>query len=451
MTRSRLVFIAIPLLVLVIAALACGPNPAGQPTVSIVAPPNGAQIAVGQTVEVRFIAEDGQAVSWVQMTVDDAVVAVQESPLEEGQSPFEGILRWTPSQVGTFNLVVTARSVSGQDSDPAAVSIEVAEAVAGVPTLTAVATPESAEPQPTATTRPSQPAPTTDPGQPAATTQPPARTATTQPPASPTSTPTPTQQPPQPPPSQPTHTPTPTTTPVPSPEIVDLSASLYTVTSSECTTIYWQTRNANDVRLNQQVVSASGDRTVCWADLTSGMNTFELEASNGIETAMQYLTITKVESQQLSAPFVHDRSGSIASDGHTLPFVSPGDDGSDVDYEGFITFDIGALPGNATVESAYMNLGDCATNGDPASLGGLDVLNLQYGDLDAGDYASGGAYITSIDPCTIFSIDVTDQVQAMVLEWFFQIRLSFPGSNFNGVVDDVTYSSPSLDITYVIP
>ena len=448
MSRSRLVFIVIPLLVLGMAILACGPSGAGQPTVSIVAPPNGARIAVGQTVEVRFVAEDGRAVSWVQMTVDDAVVAVQESPLEEGQSPFEGILRWTPSQVGSFDLILTARSVSGQDSDPAAVSIEVTEAVADAPTLTPVATPESSEPQATATTRSSQPPPTTNPGQPTATTQPvapaPATSTPTQPPPQAPS-PTPTRT------SAPTSTPTPTNTPVPSPEIVDLSASLYSVGSSECTTIYWQTHNANDVRLNQQAVAASGDRTVCWADLGSGMNTFELQASNGIETAMQSLTITRVEPQQPSAPFVPNRRGSIASTGPTLPFVSPGDDGLDVDYEGFITFDIGALPGNATIESAYMNLGDCATNGDPASLGGLDVLNLQYGDLDAGDYASGGAYITSIDPCTIFSIDVTDQVQAMVLEWFFQIRLSFPGSDFDGTVDDVTYSSPSLDITYVIP
>jgi hypothetical protein len=446
-TRSRLTFVAIPVLVLVVATLACGPSGAGQPTVSITAPPNGARIAVGQTVEVRFIAEDGRAVSWVEMTVDDAVVAVQESPLEEGQSPFEGILRWTPSQVGSFNLILTAHSVSGQDSDPAAVSIEVTEAVADAPTLTPVATPGSADPRPTATTRSSQPPPTTNPGQP---------TATTQPVAPAPATPTPTQPPPQAPSPTPTRTPaptstpTPTNTPLPPPAIVDLSASLQSVGPGECTTIYWQTRNANDVRLNQQVVAPSGDHTVCWGDLSSEMNDFELRASNGIETAMQSLTIIRLEPQRLSAPFVSDRSGSIASNGFTLPFVSPGDDGLDVDYEGFITFDIATLPGNATIESAYMNLGDCATNGDPASLGGLDVLNLQYGDLDAGDYASGGAYITSIDPCTIFSIDVTDQVQAMVMERFFQIRLSFPGSNFNGTVDDVTYSAPSLDITYVI-
>jgi hypothetical protein len=78
------------------------------------------------------------------------------------------------------------------------------------------------------------------------------------------------------------------------------------------------------------------------------------------------------------------------------------------------------------------------------------VLNLQYGDLDVGDYGAGGAYIASVDPCTIFSILVTDQVAAMKMETDFQVRLHFDGSDFDGDVDDVTYSDPTLDITYII-
>jgi hypothetical protein len=77
-------------------------------------------------------------------------------------------------------------------------------------------------------------------------------------------------------------------------------------------------------------------------------------------------------------------------------------------------------------------------------------VNLQYGSLDAGDYNAGGAYIASVDPCTIFSIDVTDRVEAMKAEVDFQVRLYFDGSDYDGDVDDVTYSGPTLDITYII-
>jgi hypothetical protein len=445
MKQKRFISILVSILVLA-GAFACCPGPS-KPTVQVLAPPNGSQVAVGQTVEVQFRAEDAKAVAWVTMEVNGANVATLQSPVAEGQTPLEGILRWTPSQAGTFQLMLIANNSAGQDSDPAAVTIEVVEASAGLPDPTSV---------PTVQAQPTKPAPTTKPG--AATGAP---TLTPKPTTVPTkqSTTVPTQQatavstkqPTAVPTKQPTAVPTKQPTAVPKPEIVAFLSDKDEVYPGECVTFQWTTRNATEIYLETWPVAVpAGEKVVCYDEMGVGDNWFRLSAVNSAGSVFEDKLIRAEPPPEtiISAPYVPGKSGSVSSDGRDLPFVSPGDDGSDFVYEGFMTFDIRGLPGNATIVSAYLNLGPCDTNG--GGLGQLSVLNLQYGDLDAGDYAAGGAYIASVDPCTIFSIDVTDRVEAMKMETDFQVRLAFSGSDFDGDVDDVTYSSPTLDITYII-
>jgi hypothetical protein len=382
---------------------------------------------------VQFRAEDAKAVAWVTMEVGGANVATMQSPVAGGQTPLEGILRWTPSEAGTFNLVLTANNAAGQYSDPVAATIQVVEVSAGLPEPTAV---------PTIQAQPTQPAPTTKAGAPTAA---PTAVSTKQPTAVPTNPPTavPTKQP--------TAVPTNPPTTVPKPEIVLFMSDKDEVYPGECVTLQWTTRNATDLYLNSVGVSnPAGQAIFCYGDLSLGDNVFRLSAVNTAGSVFWDLTIRAAPPPEttISAPYVPGKSGTVAADGRDLPFVSPGDDGNNTLYEGFMTFDIRGLPGNATIQSAYLNLGPCATNGD--GLGQLNVLNLQYGDLDAGDYAAGGAYIAAVDPCTIFSIDVTSRVEAMKAEVYFQVRLYFSGSDFDGDVDDVTYTLPTLDITYVI-
>jgi hypothetical protein len=440
MSKKRFFPIVISLLVFV-AALACSPAcVGGKPTVKVIAPPNGSQVALGQTVEVQFRAEDARAVAWVKMDVDGATVATMESPVAGGQTPLEGILRWTPSKVGSVNLVLTAQSAAGQASDPAAVTIEVVDASANLPDPTAV---------PTSPSQPTKPAPTTKPGDPTSTPKPTAAP-TTKATAVPTkkATAVPTKQPTAVPTKQPTAVP-PTT--VPQPEIVAFISDKDEVYPGECVTFQWTTRNADEIYLETWPVAVpAGEKIICYDEMGVGDNWFRLTAVNSAGSVFEDKLIRAEPPPEttISAPFDAGKSGSVSSDGRDSPFVSPGDDGSDNVYEGFMTFDIRGLPGNATIVSAYLNLGACNPNGD--GLGQLHVLNLQYGDLDVGDYGAGGAYITSVDPCTVFSIDVTDQVEAMKMEVEFQVRLYFDGSDFDGQIDDVTYDSPTLDITYII-
>ncbi|MBN1975990.1 MAG: hypothetical protein JW918_01205 [Anaerolineae bacterium] len=447
MKQKRSIPILVSILVLA-AAFACGPMPS-KPSVVVIAPPNGSRVAVGQAIEVQFRAEDAKAVAWVTMEVDGANVATLQSPVVGGQTPLEGILRWTPPKAGTFNLVLTACNADGQNSDPAAVTVEVVETSAGLPNPTAA---------PTIPAQPTRPAPTTKPGAPtAAPTAVP--TAIPTKPGAPTAVPTnpPTAVPTKPPTAVPTKPPTaipPTLAPMP--EIVAFLSDTDVLYPGDCVTLQWTTRNASELYLNSAGVSnPAGQATFCYADLSLGDNVFRLTAVNSRGSVYWDVTV-RVEppaEMTLSAPFVPDKSGSVSAGGSVInTVVSPGDDGSDTLYEGFMTFDIRALPANATIQSAYLNMGPCSTTGHPATdLGQLSVVNLQYGDLNVTDYQAGGAYITSVDPCTIFSIDVTDRVEAMKVEVFFQVRLYFSGSDFDGDIDDVTYSSPTLDITYTSP
>ena len=50
MNRKRHISILVSLFVLIMATLACGPACAGKPTIQVLAPPNGSQVAVGQQI-----------------------------------------------------------------------------------------------------------------------------------------------------------------------------------------------------------------------------------------------------------------------------------------------------------------------------------------------------------------------------------------------------------------
>ena len=206
----------------------------------------------------QFRAEDAKAVAWVTMEVNGANVATLQSPVTEGQTPLEGILRWTPSQAGTFQLMLIANNSAGQYSDPAAVTIEVVEASAGLPDPTSVPT---VQPQPTKPGAPTAASTaTTKPGVSTA-----APTATTKPGAPTVVPPTvvPTKQPTAVPTKQPTVVPTKQPTTVPQPEIVAFISDKDVVYPGECITFQWTTRNATEIYLETWPVAVpAGERIV---------------------------------------------------------------------------------------------------------------------------------------------------------------------------------------------
>ena len=205
MTNVRRVLGAAVLL-LVGGALACVGGPQ-KPSVEILSPPSGSQVALGEEVSIEYRAADATAVVRVELEVGGAVVGAQNSPVPEGQPIMNGVLNWTAVEAGNYTFIVRAYNRDRVASDPVGVSITVGggEAVPGSTVTISLLiqggtpTPESSATVPPTEATATRPLSTPSPSQ-------------TRPPAAPTATstrpaPTPTQPPPPP--------PTPTQGPVP--------------------------------------------------------------------------------------------------------------------------------------------------------------------------------------------------------------------------------------------
>jgi hypothetical protein len=160
--QHTLIFVSVTL---VISVLACQlPGSSTQPpTLTVISPPQGTQINLGDILEVVYHAEDEQGVTRVEMSLDGSLAAAQEAPVPQGQTPLEGILRWTPEAAGTYNLLLIAFNADETASAPAGVSITVVEAETPSETVTESETETAAaSPTPEPTTLP-EPTPTEEP------------------------------------------------------------------------------------------------------------------------------------------------------------------------------------------------------------------------------------------------------------------------------------------------
>jgi hypothetical protein len=211
MSNHKRILVA-ALLLLVAGALACVGGPQ-KPSVEVLSPLSGSEVAVGEEVLVEYRASDTTAVIRVDLEVEGQVVDSQKSPVSDGQPNMTGVLRWKAEEPGSQTLVVYAYNRDRVASDAVGVTITVgegeaapgatvtlslllpsstrtADSTATVPAASpsATTTRPPAAPTATRTTPPPSPTPTQ---QQAPTPRPPTATATKPPPS-----PTPTEIPP---------------------------------------------------------------------------------------------------------------------------------------------------------------------------------------------------------------------------------------------------------------
>lgn len=130
-------FFWVPLF-LILATLACSLKPIekgdkdspteqasvtyAQPSVSILAPTSGQQVAMGIDVEIQVMASGTDGVDRVQLSVSGRTSSTKAFP--EATNSAEALLRWRPDREGTFNLSVVAfRGLS--TSEPAVIQLQV--------------------------------------------------------------------------------------------------------------------------------------------------------------------------------------------------------------------------------------------------------------------------------------------------------------------------------------
>lgn len=205
---------------LVVGILACGVcrrgQPTGQPTVRLLSPPDGTQIAVNRQIYVQARAFARGNVSRIDFAVNGNSIGSQ-SP-SGSQRLFAAAQPWTASSAGTYTLAVTAYDAAGQASAPAQVTITVLESGSFVP--------------PSGTPVPGGPSPTPWSG------------------------------------SGPSPTPTTPSGGWGEPS-VDFRADRTSLQAGECTTLRWDTEYVQEVYLDGAGVSGHGTRDVCPSETTT--------------------------------------------------------------------------------------------------------------------------------------------------------------------------------------
>jgi hypothetical protein len=107
--------------------LAC--KPSVKPMVVINSPPSGTQVKMGEEVEIRSTATDEKGVLRVELWVDGALTGTTSAPTGKALPSFPASFSWTPSSPGSHTLEVRAYNVRGEASPPAAVIVNVIEAI----------------------------------------------------------------------------------------------------------------------------------------------------------------------------------------------------------------------------------------------------------------------------------------------------------------------------------
>ncbi len=311
-------------------------------------------------------------------------------------------------------------------------------------------------------------------------------------PLPPTPVPTPTPVPPTP---VPTDTPLPPTpTPVPAP---DLYISEYTLTPDPCvmgspcrirvgvynqgnadagafTVQWWATIAAPGPGCTWNVPSlaARGGRILeCdytyggWALYTtravadSGNTVAESNEANNTQDRVM-MPITPVP-RTVTLYSVAAEDGHVKQDGAVNPYPNVGDNSANLALQAFLSFDISGIPAGATITSVSLFIGTGDKLGDPyGSLGCLRVYEHAYGTLDSGDFFTGsplGALCRfclsgeQSNPCA-FAADGIGVLQAKVNARAsrFQVRLQFNERYTDGdaVIDAVRLGDTRLTITY---
>ncbi|PKN94239.1 MAG: hypothetical protein CVU44_07520 [Chloroflexi bacterium HGW-Chloroflexi-6] len=160
---------------------------------------------------------------------------------------------------------------------------------------------------------------------------------------------------------------------------------------------------------------------------------------------------------QINAPVVAAESGSVRSDGSVLSPKNVGDTESNVSSQGFLSFDISAIPAGATITEVKVDFSDYDTLGSPFGLGCLRMYQQNYGTLDGGDYVGGSALGALSRWCNtgeVSAVAVDDDLKAVIQALVgssrarFRVQFNEMNTNNNGVGDMVRFGNIKLIITY---
>jgi hypothetical protein len=155
-------------------------------------------------------------------------------------------------------------------------------------------------------------------------------------------------------------------------------------------------------------------------------------------------------------------TGAVKSTGDVYAEAQAGDENDNRSVQGFMSFNIGGIPDDATISEVKVDFSDFTRNGTPfESLGCLRAYNHTYGFLDGGDWTGGsplgaiGRWCDGTDLQTVENHDsFVDTIQGKLGSAnTFQFRVQFneTHSNNDGGHDWIMFDFPQLIVTYTTP
>ena len=240
---------------------------------------------------------------------------------------------------------------------------------------------------------------------------------------------------------------------VPPGTTVDVSANMAAPGSNGSYQGNWKLRNSGGVLFG----IGSGGTGFFWVKISVGPTpTATLLSLHPIFPLASLVFVMPVTTTLAAA----SGTGGVFSPPATIyAYPNAGDDGSNRSYQGFVTFDLSAIPSGSSVTAVKLDLSDHDVLGSPFSLGCLRAYVQDYGALQASDFFSGvatGALWRFCSEADLANASLQDggsagvaAVQSHLASGKFQIRLQFSDTASNGNSSaDALRPTPKLVVTY---
>ncbi|RLC73354.1 MAG: hypothetical protein DRJ03_25890 [Chloroflexi bacterium] len=130
MKQGNLAWITLVIVFVILATLACGlESDKSTPSVTISAPPSGTTVTAGEEVQITSMAVAEAGIARVELAVNGQVMRRDEPPSGNPTS-FSVVQPWVPAAEGEVTVSVIVYDTEGAASETAAITLQVAAAVA---------------------------------------------------------------------------------------------------------------------------------------------------------------------------------------------------------------------------------------------------------------------------------------------------------------------------------
>ncbi|MCX6002393.1 MAG: hypothetical protein NTY79_07675 [Chloroflexi bacterium] len=160
------------------------------------------------------------------------------------------------------------------------------------------------------------------------------------------------------------------------------------ITEGDWTNLSWDVSGYGSVRIDPDIgdVSMSGSRTV--QPLQDTVYTIFGRNDEGVVTASTKVTVTPLHLYTLALYSIAAEDGTVRKDKVVLDAVTVGENELQVQMQGFLSFDLSAVPRGAIIKTVDLDLTNTVVVNSPFPWqGALDIYNQQYGSsLRPSDY-----------------------------------------------------------------